>query len=206
VVLVDNESLLESLEAILVFIVPLLFIIPFYVSGFITQVSGECIMYTVYIAGSIGLTKYNRRSLAELGLTRKGLLPSLGNSMILVLAFALTRFIVADLKLSPDISSLEIVAFNLFLWALSGLGQEVLFRGLILFSFDRWKGWKVALLVSTILFGLIHLLRYPSISGIVLVSVIGGFWGWIALKTKNIIGTTIAHFLFNFLFAFMLTS
>lgn len=204
-VLVDNENWLESLEAILVFVVPLLFIIPFYASGFVTQVSGECIMYTIYIASSIGLTKYNRRSLAEIGLTRKGLLPSLGNSLLLVLAFALTRFIAADLKLSPDVNSLEIVAFNLFRWALSGLGQEIIFRGLILFSFERWKGWKVALLVSTILFGPVHVLRY-GILGIVLVSVIGGFWGWIALKTKNIIGTTIAHFLFNFLFAFMFTS
>jgi len=206
----DNESWLESLEAILVFVVPLLFIIPFYASGFVTQVSGEFIMYTVYFAGSIGLTKYNRRSLAEIGLTRKGLLPSLGNSLLLVLAFALTRFMVADLKLSPHVSLWEIVAFNLFLWALSGLGQEIIFRGLILFSFDRWKGWKVALLVSTILFGLVHVLRYPSILGIVLVGVLGGFWGWIALKTKNIVGTTIAHFLFNFLFnflfAFLLTS
>jgi len=206
VVLVNNENWLESLEAILVFVLPLLFIIPFYVSGFITQVLGECIMYTIYVAGSVGLTKYNKRTLAEVGLTRKGLLPSLGNSVVLVLAFSVVRFIVANLKLSPDVSSWEIVAFNLFLWALSGLGQEILFRGLILFSFDRWKGWKVALLVSTTLFGLIHVLRYPSISGIVLVSIVGGFWGWIALKTKNIVGTTIAHFLFNFLFAFLLTS
>lgn len=202
----DSESWFESLEAILVFIVPLLFIIPLYVLGFITQALGNCISYTVYIAGSVGLTKYNKRTLAEIGLTRKGLIPSLGNSMILVLAFSLTRFIVADLKLSPDVYSLEVVAFNVFFWALSGLGQEILFRGLILFSLNRWKGWKVALLVSTILFGLIHVLRYPSISGIVLISVIGGFWGWIALKTKNIIGTTIAHFIFNFLFAFMLIS
>ena len=176
-VLVDNESWLESLEAILVFVVPLLFIIPFYASGFVMQVLGECIIYTVYIASSIGLTEYNRRSLAEIGLTRKGLLPSLGNSLLFVLAFALTRFIVAGLKLSPDVRSLEIVAFNLFRWALSGLGQEIIFRGLILFSFDRWKGWKVALLVSTVLFRFIHVLRYPSVFGIVLVSVIGGFWG-----------------------------
>jgi membrane protease YdiL (CAAX protease family) len=103
------------------------------------------------------------------------------------------------------VSSWDVVAFNLFRWALSGLGQEIIFRGLILFSFERWKGWKVALLVSTVLFGPVHVLRY-GILGIVLVSVVGGFWGWIALKTKNIVGTTIAHFLFNFLFAFMLTS
>lgn len=202
----DKKNGLESFEAILVFVMPLLFIIPFYVSGFLTQVMGECIMYTVYIVSSVGLTKYNKRSFAEIGLTRKGLLSSLGNSIVLVLAFSLTRFIVADLKLSPYVGLWDVIAFNLFLWALSGLGQEIVFRGLILFSFTRWKDWKVALLVSTILFGMIHVLRYPSISGIVLVSVIGGFWGWIALKTKNIVGTTIAHFLFNFLFAFMLTS
>jgi len=116
------------------------------------------------------------------------------------------RFIVTDLKLSPDANSLEAVVQNLLHWSLGGFGQEILFRGLILFSFNRWKGWKVALVVSTILFGLVHLQRYPSISGIFLVSMIGALWEWIALKTRNIIGTTIAHSIFNFLFAFLFVS
>ena len=200
-----SKARLESLEAILVFSVPLLFAIPLYVKGFLTEASGNYVLYTIYITCSILLTRYNGRSLVDIGLTRRGLIPSLGNSVILVVAFSVSRFIVTGLKLSPDVSSWETVTYNLFYWSLSGFGQEILFRGLIMFSFNRWKGWKVGLLVSTVLFGLIHLYYY-SMSGIFLVSIIGGLWGWIALKTRNIVGTAIAHSLFNFLFSFMLVS
>ena len=201
-----KENWLESLEAVLVFSVPLLFAIPLYAKGFLTEASAECTLYTIYVACSILLTRYNGRSLAEIGLTRSGLLPSVGNSVLLVAAALAARFIGADLRLAPEVNSWEVVAYNLFYWSLSGFGQEILFRGLILFSFNRWKGPKVALLVSTVLFGLVHLQRYYSISGIFLVSMVGGLWGWIALKTKNIVGTGIGHSLFNFLFAFMLVS
>jgi membrane protease YdiL (CAAX protease family) len=179
---------------------------PFYALGFLTEVSGHYVLYTIYIAGSIIQTKCNGRSLAEIGLTRKGLLPSLGDSILLVVAAFVARFIVADLELSPDANSLGAVIYNLFYSSLSGFGQEILFRGLILFSFDRWKGWKVALAVSTVLFGLIHLQRYQSVSGLFLISMVGALWGWIALKTKNIVGTAIAHSLFNYLFAFLFVS
>jgi hypothetical protein len=204
--LTHRKDSLESLEALLVFFIPLVLAIPFYVSGFLSESLANCILYTVYITGSIMLTRFNGRSLAEIGLTRKGLIPSLANSMAFVLAAFLVRFIVADLKTSPYASSFEVFAFNLFFWLLSGFGQEILFRGLILFSLERWRGWKVALLVSTVLFGLIHVARYQSPSSIILVSVAGVAWGWIALKTKNIVGTSIAHSLFNFIFAFLFVS
>jgi len=57
---------LESLEAVLVFVVPLLFVIPFYVLGFLTEFSGNYIIYSIYIAFSVLLTKYNGRSLADI--------------------------------------------------------------------------------------------------------------------------------------------
>jgi len=201
---VDREKWLESLEAILVFVVPLLFLIPFYVLGFLTEVSGNYVSYTIYIACSMALTKYNGRSLAEIGLTRKGLPTSLGFSGVLVAAAFLRRLMFADLKLSQDVNSWFSVALGLFYWAVSGIGQEILFRGLILFSFDRWKGWKVALLVSSVLFGLMHVRQ--GVIGVIGTIFISGYWGWVALKTKNIVGTSITHGLYNFLFAFMLAS
>ena len=200
-----KENWFESLEAVAVFSAPLLFAIPLYVTGFLSESSGNLILYPIYIASSLLLTRYNGRSLAEIALTRKGFISSLGNSVLFVAAFAVSRFIVEGLTLSPDASSWEAVAYNSFYWSLSGFGQEILFRGLIMFSFKRWKGWKVALLVSTVLFGIIHVFSY-NISGIFLVSIIGGIWGWIALKTNNIVGPAIAHSLFNFLFSFMLVS
>jgi len=117
-----REKWLESLEAILVFVVPLLFLIPFYMLGYLTEVSGNYISYAIYIACSMALTKYNGRSLAEIGLTRKGLLPSLGLSGVLVAAAFLRRLMFADLKLSPDVNSWVAVALGFFYWAVSGLG------------------------------------------------------------------------------------
>lgn len=200
-----KENWFESLESILVFSIPLLFAVPLYVTGFLSESSGNLILYPIYITSSIFLTRYHGRSLADIGLTRKGLVPSLGNSILLVVSFSVSRFIVSGLRLSADVSSWEAVTYNFLYWSLSGFGQEILFRGLIMFSFKRWKGWKIALLVSTVLFGAIHLFSY-NISGIFLVSIIGGLWGWIALKTNNIVGPMVAHSLFNFLFQFMLVS
>lgn len=196
---------MESLEAVCVFIVPLLLVFPFYILGYLTEDMGNYILYTLYIACSILLTKYNGRSWAEMGLTRHGLSSSLGNSLALVAAFSAARFLGAGLKLSPTAQSMEAVAYNLLYWSLSGLGQEILFRGLILFSFNRWKGGNAALLVSTVLFGLVHFQRYSAF-GVVLVGALGACWGWIALRSKNIFGPIIAHSLFNFLFAFLLIS
>jgi len=201
-----GKDWLESLEAVLVFIVPLFFAAPLYFMGFLTDVSGDLIVYPIYISCSIMVTKFNGRQLAEIGLTGKGFFPSLGNSLALVLTAAVVRLILSDLKISPDVNSWEAVAYNLFFWTLSGLGQEILFRGLLLFSFNRWKGSKVALLVSTLMFGIIHVQRYRSASGLIMVSMIGGLWGWIALKYKNIVGPIIAHSLFNFIFSFILVS
>jgi len=198
----SKENWLESLEAVLVFVVPLLFVIPFHVLGFLTEVSGNYIIYSIYIACSVLLTKYNGRSLAEIGLTHKGLLRSLGYSGVPVAAAFLRSLIFADLKLSPDANSWANVAYGLFYWVFGGLGQEVLFRGLILFSLQRWKGRKLALVVSSVLFGLMHVRQ--GVTGVIGTILIGGYWGWVALKTRNIIGTTLAHGFYNFIFAFLL--
>lgn len=189
----------------MVFIVPILLIIPFYVTGLLEESSANLILYGTYIILSIAVTKHNRRSLEEIGITRKRLFPCVGNSVLLVLASVVARFILTDLRLSPDVSSWTAVTYNILFWTLSGVGQEILFRGLILFSFKRWKGWKVALLISSVLFGLVHILRYQSISGIMVEIIIGVAWGWIALEYENMVGPAVAHSLFNFLFSFVFT-
>jgi membrane protease YdiL (CAAX protease family) len=67
------------------------------------------------------------------------------------------RLFMGALSLSEDVFSLTTFAYNLFYWGLSGLGQEIIFRGLILFSFYRWKGERVALLVYSAFYGCSHI-------------------------------------------------
>jgi membrane protease YdiL (CAAX protease family) len=195
---------LECLEALLLFSLPLLFELYFFVAGFHSEVLAHYTTYTVYIIGSILLTKYNGRPLADIGLTRNGFLRSLIFSMTLVVANLLGRLVSADPKFSSDVNSSIVFVNALFYWMFGGFGQEILFRGLILSTFQRWKGWKVALLISSILFGLVHIRQ--GFTGIIATIIIGGYWGWVALETKNIIGISIAHGLFNFLFNFLLVS
>jgi len=199
-----NRVQIECISALLIFFVPFLAGYLLYVLGYLTEVLGHYVIYPIYIVGSILLTIHNKRSLEEIGLTRKELFISFGYSMIFVIVNFFSRLFFTDLRLSPDSSSAFFFAYNLFYHLFGGFGQEIIFRGLILFSFNRWKGWKYALLISSILFGFAHILR--GVMGIIATTIIGIYWGWVALKTRNIIGVSIAHGLYNFLFSFMFIS
>ncbi len=192
----------ESLEAIVVFFAPLLFVVPLYLLDFLAEVPAAYATFGFYIVCSIMLTKYRRRSLAEIGLTRKGFFPSFGYSGIIVVGAFLSRFVFGELALSPDITPLVVAERGLYNFVFSGFGQEILFRGLILFSFLRWKGWRAALLISSVLFGLVHV--YSGLGGMIATSAVGAYWGWVALKTRNIVGIALIHGSFNFLFDFLM--
>jgi len=190
---------LESFEAILVWLIPLLFSFPLYALGLLTEVAGDYVTYFIYIACSITLTRYNQRTLAEIGLTTKAMLPSLGLSGVLVAAALLRNLIFRHSQFPSSIDYWTVVN-GLFYCEFGGFGQEIIFRGLMLYSLQRWKGWKVALIVSSVLFGLMHVRQ--GVIGIVGTTVVGLYWGWVALQTRNIIGISIVHGLYNSLFAF----
>ena len=177
--------------------VPLSVSISLYLSGFLAEVPIAYATFGFYIVCSIALTKYNGRSLAEIGLTREGFFPSLGYSGIIVVSALLSKFVFGDLVLSSSITPLVVAERGLFNFVFSGFGQEILFRGLIMFSFLRWKGWRAALLISSVLFGLVHA-RW-GLGAMIATGVLGTYWGWVALKTKNMVGIALIHGLYNFL-------
>lgn len=88
----------------------------------------------------------------------------------------------------PDISQLFIIKDNLpilifsiiLVWATAAFLEELVFRGFlipaleILFGRNRWSTW-VALLLSSMIFGLIH--AWQGISGILITTCIGFIFG-----------------------------
>lgn len=85
------------------------------------------------------------------------------------------------------------------IWALlatviaAPLAEEVIFRGLIQSRLNRvMPGW-LAVVVSALLFGLCHgqavWMAYAFLLGL--------FFGWIALRSKSILPTVVAHMIFN---------
>lgn len=70
--------------------------------------------------------------------------------------------------------------------------EETLFRGLILQSLRPW-GDKLAIVVSGVLFGLMHMNLFQGLTA----ALLGMLFGFVAIKSGSIIPTVILHILYN---------
>jgi membrane protease YdiL (CAAX protease family) len=86
-----------------------------------------------------------------------------------------------------DLALLSIVA---------GIGEELLFRGVVQGVLDRWCGMWVALPAASVLFGLLHALT-PTYA--VLATVAGLYLGGVWIVTGNLLVVIVAHALYDFI-------
>jgi membrane protease YdiL (CAAX protease family) len=77
--------------------------------------------------------------------------------------------------------------------ALVPLTEELLFRGFLLFGFARRYGRGFGLLLSSALFGVVHLGAVPAVYA----SVAGLLLGWLALRTRSVWPGVALHAAFN---------
>jgi membrane protease YdiL (CAAX protease family) len=195
----DREGMLESLQAIGLFITPILLILPFIILRIIEVVLAYYIIYTVYILGTIAILKFNNKKLEDIGISTKGLGESLGGSLLFVSIVVIIIAVREGMQVTTELTLLKIVEQVVYNFLFSGLGQEILFRGLMLFSIWRWKGWKVALVISSVLFGFVHITK--GMSYVFATMIFGFIYGYLS---ENIIGPTVAHGLYNFVLGFLL--
>jgi membrane protease YdiL (CAAX protease family) len=80
--------------------------------------------------------------------------------------------------------------------ALAGLGEEALFRGVLQPAVASWLGIVPALLLTSVLFGAAHMIT-PGY--FVLATALGGYLGYLALATENLLAPIIAHAVYDFL-------
>ncbi len=84
--------------------------------------------------------------------------------------------------------------------ALAGLGEEMLFRGIVQTAASEWiagpYGPWIGLLAATVLFGLLHAITpaYALLAGL-----IGLYLGWLWMATDNLLVPVIVHGLYDFL-------
>ncbi len=77
---------------------------------------------------------------------------------------------------------------------LPGICEEFLHRGIMLMTSKKYHNPRIALLISSILFGLMHM----NISQFFYAAILGGLIGYVALVSDSIIPCMIIHFLNNF--------
>ncbi len=83
---------------------------------------------------------------------------------------------------------------------LAGIGEELVFRGIILNTFKEKRGIWVAILWSSVIFGILHITNIFGGQGVIetlkqvfSAGLAGVLFAWVYLKTNNVIPTMIYH-------------
>lgn len=80
--------------------------------------------------------------------------------------------------------------------ALAGLGEEMLFRGVVQAAFARWFNVWVGVAAASVLFGLLHSITFTYA---VLATLMGAYLGWVWLSAdQNLLVIVITHALYDF--------
>lgn len=77
----------------------------------------------------------------------------------------------------------------------AGVGEELLFRGALQPLLAEWTNPWIALVVVSLLFGLAHAL---STSYFVVATLIGAYFGWLAMHYDDLVAPIVAHAAYDF--------
>jgi uncharacterized protein len=77
----------------------------------------------------------------------------------------------------------------------AGVGEEMLFRGVIQTSFTGWFGSSWGLTLTSILFGLLHPISIPYV---VIAAIIGFYLGTVFIVSGNLLTVMVVHALYDF--------
>lgn len=89
----------------------------------------------------------------------------------------------------------------LWIYLLTAFPEVVLYRGILFGQLRRWMDWRLALLLSSLLFGISHFNDRPYWGGsyFLLSIVAGGLYGWIFHITNNLHSSALFHWGVDFL-------
>jgi uncharacterized protein len=122
----------------------------------------------------------------------------------LVLMFlAMLRWPVGPLKRVKNFCDHEVVPLlnnsswsEIALISLSaGVGEEMLFRGVIQTAIGNWLGWTWGLVLASMLFGLFHPI---SLTYMAIASILGLYLGGVLLAEGNLLTSMVVHALYDF--------
>jgi len=94
-------------------------------------------------------------------------------------------------KLFREFSLLELATVS----AMAGLGEELLFRGLVQGALTAPLGPTAALLIASIVFGLAHLI---TTAYAVVAAAFGLYFGWLWTSSGNLVVPVVAHAVYDF--------
>ena len=163
------------------------------------------ILLFIYLDGSLERTKV----LLHIGSLKRGLFLGLGipvfamivdNIAVIIYAIAFIFFFgepttITELPggTSWDSSPVALILTFISICILTPISEELLFRGYILDALNRLHGKWPAIIISSIIFGMVHF--DPFTMGM---ATIGGvIYGWIRMRTGSLVPGIVAHAMWN---------
>lgn len=73
----------------------------------------------------------------------------------------------------------------------AGICEEIIYRGFLLAYFGTWFDWPLALLFSSLAFGLGHAYQGPA--GVLKTALVGAAFGWLVLSTGSVWAAVVLH-------------
>jgi membrane protease YdiL (CAAX protease family) len=106
----------------------------------------------------------------------------------------------------PELESYFSLPLILILITIQPIGEEIFFRGFLLDKINSIAGKEVAIIITSILFGVAHL-SFGNIYPAFMTAVVGLLLAVLIIKTKNLYSAITAHILFNLVsFSFYIIS
>lgn len=151
-------------------------------------------VYVYLIAGAlfIGLRRWNWD---QLGLNGKGIGFTLACGAVVVLG-RMVVLLGTDIPFGFQLTTADrLIGETAFYFLLVGLGEELIFRGLMYRALDEWRGTRAAIWGSSLGFGLFHLGHGDPT--IVVGVLIGALFAAIRWRTGGIVGLIVVHALYD---------
>jgi membrane protease YdiL (CAAX protease family) len=167
----------------------------------------ETTLYTfVFIYGPLAIPlaviiMHQRHSLEQIGITRKHIIPYMLLSVPLGFLLGLGEYLTIRAEyLIPDLSFINLLKLTIIMVFFVGLVEELIFRSVLQTRFEKAFGVREALLITSLLFGLMHS-GYGTYQEIFYTCFVGFIMGLAFHKTKSLPFIAVLHGFVNvFLF------
>jgi membrane protease YdiL (CAAX protease family) len=158
----------------------------------LTPVQSAVYVYFIAFSLFIGLRRWNWD---QLGINRKGIGFTLVCGVVLIVARMLA-LLCTNIPFAWQLTTLDrLIGEIVFYFGLVGIGEELLFRGVMYHALEEWRGTRWAIWVTALGFGIWHL--YGGIVGVAAGFLYGVYFGAIRWRAGGIIGLIVVHALID---------
>lgn len=146
--------------------------------------------------------KFKKTPLSDIGIKRKGFRRSILYSTIFIIIFLIYGILNYHQRVNLENSTLGIFLGGLYCIFIIALGEEMWARGITFNLLEKLKGGNFALVISSLIFGIFHIRH--GVDAIIFGLIFGLCFGFVRLKTKNILGLILSHGFFIIINTYLL--